>query len=200
MNEDLGIAAERKRKRERWSDFVYRAPSTADAKETRITVDLATGERTIEQFVSEKIDASLKSEAFKKKIEASLEEFIQQAIAKSESMEAWRQRRLEAIAAGHLPEVDYILQIVSEVTTITIPELRSPRRARALSWPRHLACWLICKLRPDLSLPRIGQLLGNRDHTTIMHGRSHVDRKVDVAPFKQWLEDERIIALVGEKP
>jgi chromosomal replication initiation ATPase DnaA len=195
-NERLGIVEERQRDRAMWGDYEYRAPVSGLAKETAITVDLATGARTVEEFVRKKVDEVLNSGEIQKAISGSLERFIQQAINRSEEMRAWRERQLSRVREGSLPEVDFILQIVWEVTGITHAELRSPRRARSLSWPRHLACWLISKLRPDLSLPQIGRLLGGRDHTTIMHGRKHVDRKLDEAPFKAWLADPRIIALL----
>lgn len=198
-NERLGIVEERQRDRALWGDYEYRAAPLATAKETRITIDVASGERVIEQFVSEKIDAILKSPTMRKFVEDELEREIMKAIAKSEEMTRWRLRQLERVHNGVRLDIDHILQIVREVTGITHAELRSPRRSRKLAWPRHLACWLLCKLRPDLSLPQIGHLMGGRDHTTIMHARHHVDDDCDKAPFKEWLADSRIAALLEAK-
>lgn len=51
----------------------------------------------------------------------------------------------------------------------TIDHLRSPRRARDHTIPRHVCIWLVKKLCSHYSLPQIGRLFGNRDHTTAMH-------------------------------
>lgn len=50
--------------------------------------------------------------------------------------------------------------------------MKSARRSRYQAWPRQVAMLICIELRPDLSLPQIGKLFGNRDHTTVMHART----------------------------
>ena len=47
-------------------------------------------------------------------------------------------------------------------------DLESSKRSRNLSYPRQIAMY-ICRNMTDLSLPKIGEAFGNRDHTTVLH-------------------------------
>ena len=56
---------------------------------------------------------------------------------------------------------------------LTIDDLCSSSRSRQLVQARQIAMYL-CRELTDLSLPKIGQHFGGRDHTTVMHA----DRKI----------------------
>jgi chromosomal replication initiator protein len=56
---------------------------------------------------------------------------------------------------------------------VTLDDLTGPSRSRVLVNARQIAMYL-CRELTDLSLPKIGQQFGGRDHTTVMHA----DRKV----------------------
>jgi chromosomal replication initiator protein len=63
-------------------------------------------------------------------------------------------------------------QIIDEVARhfgIEVAALRGRNRSRAVARPRQIAMYLIREETGE-SLPRIGALLGGRDHTTILHG------------------------------
>ncbi len=47
-------------------------------------------------------------------------------------------------------------------------DIESAKRSRNLSFPRQIAMYL-CRNLTDLSLPKIGEAFGNRDHTTVLH-------------------------------
>lgn len=51
---------------------------------------------------------------------------------------------------------------------VPLREMQSRRRARVLARPRQLAMALAYELTP-LSLPKVGELFGDRDHTTVLH-------------------------------
>lgn len=69
-----------------------------------------------------------------------------------------------------------ILQLVAEAYSISTAELRGHGRTKYVSRPRQHAMWLMAR-QPHLSLPQIGRFLGERDHTTILHGvRAHAAR------------------------
>jgi len=57
--------------------------------------------------------------------------------------------------------------------SLTIDDLCGTSRSRALVNARQIAMYL-CRELTDLSLPKIGQTFGGRDHTTVMHA----DRKI----------------------
>jgi len=62
-----------------------------------------------------------------------------------------------------------ILDVVAAHYALTLPDLRGPRRTRHIATARQIVMYLARELT-DMSLPQIGQALGGRDHTTIMHG------------------------------
>ena len=61
-----------------------------------------------------------------------------------------------------------VLEIVSEFFGISMNSLTGRSRARDVAFPRQVAMYLMRDLG-DLSLPRIGEELGGRDHTTVMY-------------------------------
>ena len=56
---------------------------------------------------------------------------------------------------------------------LSMEELTSKSRTRTLVTARQIAMYL-CRELTDMSLPKIGQELGGRDHTTVIHA----DRKI----------------------
>lgn len=57
-------------------------------------------------------------------------------------------------------------------------QLRSPKRDASFVRPRQVAMYLL-KKRLGLTLSEIGQILGGRDHTTIMHGVEKIEGLVE---------------------
>jgi chromosomal replication initiator protein len=79
------------------------------------------------------------------------------------------------IPDGSAPELtaEQIMDAVSEYFGVSVDELRGQSRSRVLVNARQVAMYL-CRELTDMSLPRIGQAFGGRDHTTVMHA----DRKI----------------------
>ena len=61
-----------------------------------------------------------------------------------------------------------VLATTASYFDVTLEDLRSKSRTRTLTNARQIAMYLLRELT-DMSLPRIGQELGGRDHTTVMH-------------------------------
>ena len=70
--------------------------------------------------------------------------------------------------AGTRVTVELILGVVSSTMGVSIAEIKSDRRTRSVVQARHLAMYLARELT-DASLPKIGDRLGGRDHTTVLH-------------------------------
>jgi chromosomal replication initiator protein len=70
--------------------------------------------------------------------------------------------------AGTKITVDLILNVVSSTLGVSVAEIRGDRRTRPVVQARHLAMYLARELT-DKSLPKIGERIGGRDHTTVMH-------------------------------
>ncbi|MDQ4102654.1 MAG: chromosomal replication initiator protein DnaA [Actinomycetota bacterium] len=66
-----------------------------------------------------------------------------------------------------------IMAVVAEFFGVTIDDLCGPGKTKHVAQARQIAMYL-CRELTDLSLPRIGQTFGGRDHTTVMHA----DRKI----------------------
>ena len=64
--------------------------------------------------------------------------------------------------------VDLIKEEVSQNFNIKMEDFISKKRTRAIAFPRQVAMYLTRELT-DLSLPKIGDEFGGRDHTTVIH-------------------------------
>lgn len=64
--------------------------------------------------------------------------------------------------------IDSIQDIVANYFNLRIEDLKSQRRTRNIAYPRQIAMYLSRKLT-DMSLPKIGEEFGGRDHTTVIH-------------------------------
>ncbi|KEI02000.1 chromosomal replication initiator protein DnaA [Clostridium botulinum] len=64
--------------------------------------------------------------------------------------------------------IDLIQDIVCNYYNLKIQDLKSSRRTRNIAFPRQIAMYLSRKLT-DMSLPKIGEEFGGRDHTTVIH-------------------------------
>jgi chromosomal replication initiator protein len=64
--------------------------------------------------------------------------------------------------------IKFIQEVVSMYFNIKVEELKSSRRTRNITYPRQIAMYLSRKLT-EMSLPKIGEEFGGRDHTTVIH-------------------------------
>lgn len=62
-----------------------------------------------------------------------------------------------------------IIEVVSEHFNITVDQMISKTRSSNIARPRQIAMYL-CKNMTSSPLDTIGKLLGNRDHSTVIHG------------------------------
>jgi len=75
--------------------------------------------------------------------------------------------------AAHEIGAPNIMAVTAEFFGVTIEDLCGPGKTKHVAQARQIAMYL-CRELTDLSLPRIGQTFGGRDHTTVMHA----DRKI----------------------
>ncbi len=78
--------------------------------------------------------------------------------------------------------IQLIIETVAEHFSITPAEICSTNRSRNVAYPRQIAMYLCGKLT-DLTRTEIGKSMGNRDHSTIIHGIDKVtsDLKNDIS-------------------
>jgi chromosomal replication initiator protein len=73
--------------------------------------------------------------------------------------------------------MDMILSAVAESTGVSITEITGDKRSRSVVEGRHLAMYLARELT-DASLPKIGDHIGGRDHTTVLHAVDKVSKLI----------------------
>ena len=61
-----------------------------------------------------------------------------------------------------------IIKVVADHYIVKQDELFNKKRTQNIAFPRQVAMYL-CRELADLSYPRIGELFGGRDHTTVIH-------------------------------
>jgi chromosomal replication initiator protein len=74
-----------------------------------------------------------------------------------------------------------ILKAVSSFFHLKSADLKSARKHKVVAQPRQIAMYLSRKLT-SLSYPELGQKFGGKDHTTIMHGFSKIEKELEINP------------------
>jgi hypothetical protein len=134
------------------------APPTVEPKTHRITVDLKTGEREVSVVKPRR----KKRRKAPKAADAAI--YVARGLPRIPRQEA----------------IKLIVAVGSE-WDITYYALTSACRTDRTARPRF-ACFLLLAERLCFSLPRIGRLMGNRDHTTVLHGIRRARHLMDHDP------------------
>ncbi|MGQ0839981.1 chromosomal replication initiator protein DnaA [Actinokineospora sp.] len=97
----------------------------------------------------------------------------------------------DLIPDSQAPEITAptIMAVTAEYFGVSIDDLCGPGKTKALAQARQISMYL-CRELTNLSLPKIGQTFGGRDHTTVMHA----DKKIR----KEMAERRRIYDQVQE--
>lgn len=77
-------------------------------------------------------------------------------------------RDLVPDSAGRLITGETIIDSTADYFNIDPADLRGSRKVRTIAHPRQLAMYL-CRELTELSLPKIGEHFGGKDHTTVMY-------------------------------
>ena len=73
---------------------------------------------------------------------------------------------------GHVTS-DLVISVAADYFGITADEIRSSSRSRDLVTARQMAMYL-CRELTDLSLPKIGERFGGRDHSTVIYANNKI--------------------------
>ena len=94
------------------------------------------------------------------------------------------QEALKEIISDHQPRSVTCFDVMMAVAGyygVSEEELRGPRRSRSVTVPRQMTMYLSRKLT-EASLPKIGEMLGGRDHSTVLHGCAKIEELSQSAP------------------
>ena len=88
---------------------------------------------------------------------------------------------LKDIISNHRPRKitpELIQKVIAEHFQMKIEDMKSRKRNRPIAYPRQIAMYL-CRELTDLSLPKIGELFGGRDHTTVIHACDKISTSIE---------------------
>lgn len=85
----------------------------------------------------------------------------------------------ELLSANNTKIIDstHIIDTVSRYFDLRPEEFKSQKRNRNISFPRQIAMFL-CRELIGLSLPKIGDEFGGRDHTTVIHAITKIEADI----------------------
>ena len=79
---------------------------------------------------------------------------------------------------------DLIQQVVAEHYNIRVEDIQGSKKPKNIAFPRQVSMYL-CRKLLDISLPKIGDSFGGRDHTTVIHAISKIEKQLEVDPMLQ---------------
>jgi chromosomal replication initiator protein len=92
-----------------------------------------------------------------------------------------------------------VIKAVSEMFNVSIEDLKSSSRRREISVARQIGMFLM-RQHTDLSLPKVGEVFGGKDHTTVMYSCEKIAQQketdVELARSLRQLSDR--ISLAGQ--
>ncbi len=135
------------------------------------TMGLAIPQEAI-SFIAETVETNIRE------LEGFLTQIRAQAAARSEQVTLEMVRDffgLKKKQRRRRPSSRRLLSLVAKTFRVRTSDLCGKSRQKNIALARHVAAYL---LRKELALPlqEVGRLLGNRDHTTIMHAEAKVSR------------------------
>ena len=89
---------------------------------------------------------------------------------------------------------DLIQQVVADHFNIRIEDIQGSKKPKNIAFPRQISMYL-CRKLLDISLPKIGESFGGRDHTTVIHAITKIEAQLetDTALQKTLLQLEKEI-------
>ncbi|MCI1959963.1 MAG: chromosomal replication initiator protein DnaA [Clostridia bacterium] len=74
--------------------------------------------------------------------------------------------------------VDFIQEIVANYFKISVADLKGSKKPKSIAYPRQIGMYLSRKLL-DISLSKIGEDYGGRDHTTVLHAINKIEKDIE---------------------
>ena len=176
---DMEILEDRIRSRFEWGLL---ADISSPDYETRVAILRKKEEMdgyNLDDSIIEYIAKNIKSNI--RELEGSLNKIIAYAnLEKREVMMELAETVLKDIISQNDKKIitpEYIINTVAEHYDITPEDIIGTKRNSKVVYPRQIAMYL-CRELANIPLKSIGQCMGNRDHTTIMHGCDKIEQEL----------------------
>ena len=78
--------------------------------------------------------------------------------------------------------VEDIQRVICKQFNVNLGDLKSKRRLKKITLPRHIAMYL-CRKHTSMPAAFIGFKFGGRDHSTVVHALKSLRRKIDQDPW-----------------
>jgi chromosomal replication initiator protein len=190
---------ERLRSRFEWG---LTADIQAPDLETRIAILRAKAERTGRSIPDEILDTiARRVQSNIRELEGALNRLIAFADLSGSSLSP---NLVDIALADLLPSrqnvsADKVIELVAREWQTTVDALLGRDRSQKVALPRQVAMYLLRK-ETDASLPQIGEVLGGRDHTTVMYAIQKIENEMTtmrdlekrVASVKQQLYSQTV--------
>ena len=166
---------ERFRSRFEWGLCTDIQPPDYETRMAILMKNVENCDRDIDKEIIEYIATNIKSNI--RELEGALNKIL--AFAKLNNVDLTLKSAEEALRDVIYPDKpreitpSYIINVVSEHFGIKVEDIISKKRNAEIALPRQIAMYL-CREMTDISLNEIGSFVGNRDHTTVMHGSSKI--------------------------
>ena len=174
---------ERFRSRFEWGLCTDIQPPDYETRMAILMKNVENCDREIDKEIIEYIATNIKSNI--RELEGALNKIL--AFAKLNNVELTLQSAEEALRDVIYPDKpreitpSYIINVVCEHFNIKVEDIISKKRNAEIALPRQIAMYL-CREMTDISLNEIGSFVGNRDHTTVMHGYQKINEDIKKSP------------------
>ncbi len=169
---------ERLRSRFEWGLMVDIAPPDLETRIAILQHKLAQMKRSIPPEVIEFVAKQIQSNV--RELEGALTRLLATSDMTGRPISVQFARDTLADLVGRRAHItpSQVIETVAKFYNISVAEMVSPARNKELVQPRQVAMYLI-RQETDASLPEIGNLLGGRDHTTVLHGIERIKDRLE---------------------
>lgn len=139
------------------------------------------------QMIAERVDSNIRE------LEGSLNRLVAYANLSGKTIDMQlAQDALREVFSEHAPRsisTQDVMDAVSAYYSVSHEDITGKRRNRSFTLPRQMVMYLTRKLT-NSSLPKIGEALGGRDHSTVLHGCARIEEMMQQsAPLRAAVDD-----------
>ncbi len=179
----LETLEERFRSRFEWGLCTDIQPPDYETRMAILMKNIESCDRKIDKEIVEYIATNIKSNI--RELEGALNKIL--AYAKLNNVDLTLESAQDALRDFIYPDSpreitpSSIVNVVSEHFGIKVEDIMSKKRNAEIAQARQVAMYL-CREYTDVSLKEIGVVVGNKDHTTVMHGVEKIDESIKNNP------------------